>query len=730
MEKSPSKTSIFRRDNNSLPAPPQVDLIPQAQSIPTIEPPKDELDLRQLIAMLRRRSPVIAGVAIVILSFAVGYTLLQKPVYGGRFRMLVEPVDNSNRNLSGLTSSSSSTPSQSELDYPTQVQVLLDPKLIIATIERLKESYPNLNYISLVQSLTIERLKETKILEVGYQSENAAEVTAVLNQLADDYIDYSIEQRQTNLRQGIKFVNDQLPSTQSRVDQLQLELQVFRQQNNFVDPSTQTSQIANQATQLNQQDLAIGQSLAQAQASFASLQGETGSVAALNSAPLYQQLMGQLRQVEVEIATERTRFQDDNLAIQVLQEKQENLLPLLSEEAERVVGGRLAEVATQIQTLSVQRQALAQVQAQLNRKSEELPVLIRRYTDLQRELEVATDSLNRFLITRETLEIEVSQKEIPWQIVEAPFRYPNQVSPSLRRNVILGILASVSLGFGLALLIEKLDDVYYDLEELKAKTKLPLLGVIPLQKQFEDIESNLIQERKPLDSLERLVESTSLSEPTSAEVLEQTPLFQPVTQRFSKFLASLQVLCTKIQLLGADRPVRSMVVTSALAGDGKSTIAMHLAQTSAEMGQRVLLVDADLRQSQLQSRLNLNSPRGLSHLLAQHLPLNEVIYQPLQEPGFFLLPAGEAPPDPVKLLASHKMQQFMEEATQFFDLVIYDVPALDGLADASLLAPHTDGIVLVVRLGKTERFALSQTLENLRMSQMPVLGFIANGATG
>jgi len=680
---------------------------------------EDEIDFRQLLAMVRRRSLIIAGVAVTIMAFAVGFTFTQNPVYAGRFRMLVEPVDNTNRNLSGLETSNDAN--QQSLDYETQVQVLLNPELITATIEELETEYPNLTYSSLVDNLTIERLEETKILEVRYQSENPAEVEAVLQQLAEDFLQYSKEERQTNLRQGINFIEDQLPSLRNRVDQLQRDLQVFRQQNNFVEPGTQTAQIAGQAGQLEQQQFALDQALAQARSSFALLQGETGAAAALNSAPVYQQLVGQLRQVETEIATELTRFGDDALAIQVLREQRDNLLPLLRQEAQRVVGGRLAEVATQIQVLEAQRQALAQSRGRVDQRAQESPVLIRRYTDLQRELEVATASLNRFLTTRESLEIEASQTEVPWQIVQAPFRFPNPISPSIRRNIILGILASTTMGFGIALLVEKLDDVYHSPEELKARTKLPLLGVIPWQRQLEDVENLMIQERKPLAMLEKI-------ELESEEMPGQTPLLQSGSGDATKFVSSLQVLCTKIQLLSPDQPIRSIVVSSASAGDGKSTIALYLAQTAAEMGQRVLLVDADFRQAQLQTRLNLNNPIGLTHLIAQNLPANEGIYQPFQEPGFLLLPVGEIPPNPVKLLSSQRMQQLMRDMTQFFDLIVYDVPAMDGVADASLLAPHTDGIVLVVRLGKTERFALAQTLENLKMSQMPVLGVVANGA--
>jgi capsular exopolysaccharide synthesis family protein len=720
MDLSSADPSASRGDNYSQPSS-NGDVSSRAAS-QWVEEPPEELNLKQLLDAIKRRWLVIAGVVLILMSFNLGYTLTRKPIYGGRFRMLVEPVDNTNPNLSGLTSrTNTAAQEQTPIDYQTQILVLLNPALLKNTTDKLRKTYPGLDPIDLAQRLTIQRVEETKILEIGYQSADPAEVEAVLNQLSKDYLEYSLKQRQTNLRQGIKFIQDQLPSIKSRVDQLQTDLQRFRQRNGFIEPSVQASQIADQNNQLSLQRIAIDQSLAQTRSSLGTLQNEQGVTAALAGANIYQSLIGQLRQLETQIAAERTRFQDGSLSIRILEERRNNLLPLLRDEAKRLVGEQTAARATQIQVLEIQRQAIAQSQRQLDRKTEELSFQIRKYTDLQRELQVATDSLNRFLATREALQIEASQRELPWQIVQAPFRFPTPVSPNIRRNLILGLIGSLVLGLSLALTIEKLDDTYHNIEELKAKTKLPLLGVISRQRELQEMETVLLQERKALANLAE-INHLNLEEGEGAIANPQLAL-----QNSSKFLTSFQVLCTKIQLLSPDQQIRSIVVSSASAADGKSTVALYMAQTAAEMGQRVLLVDADLRGSQLQARLGLNQAEGLSNLIAQQLSLHEVIYRPLQKVGFFVLPAGDLPPNPVRLLSSNKMKTMMEEVSRLFDLVIYDVPAMDGLADTSLLAPYTDGIVLVVRFGKTERFVLTQTLDNLKLSQMPILGIVANG---
>lgn len=186
-------------------------------------------------------------------------------------------------------------------------------------------------------------------------------------------------------------------------------------------------------------------------------------------------------------------------------------------------------------------------------------------------------------------------------------------------------------------------------------------------------------------------------------------------------------LHTNIGFLGSDTPIHSLAVSSALHADGKSTVASHLAQVAAAMGQRVLLVDADLRLPKVHTLLGLPNEQGLSNVISSSLPIFRVIQQsPLSE-NLFVLTAGQIPPDPIKLLSSKKMQNIMEQLRQEFDLVIYDTSPVIGLADSSILAPYTDGIMLVVRMGKTDRSLVMQALERLKISRATVLGAVSNG---
>ncbi|PZO19269.1 MAG: capsular biosynthesis protein [Leptolyngbya foveolarum] len=674
----------------------------------------EDLDLRNLLNIVRRRAWAIAGVAAVVMGLTTVKTLHQEPVYEGDFRVLVEPVNAEDdfSNLSALVGEQGVR--QSGLDYETQVQVLRSPELLRPIADKLQQTYPDVSYQSLLSNLQISRLGETKILEVKYAGTDPVQIQIILDALSQTYLKYSLEERQTNLRQGINFVEGQLPSLQAQVDSIQDQLELFRQQYNFITPEVQSTQLSQRTTGLSEQRLSLDRQMSGAEQDFLNLQGQTGTLASLDDAPVYQQLLTELRSVETKMAEELTRFSPESLAIRVLEERRANILPLLQQEAQRVLGTQQAIAANNLKTLAAQSQTLSQAEQETTQGLGELPTLIRQYTDLQRELEVATAALTRFRMTQENLTIEAAQTEIPWQLIEVPTQPTTPISPNLRRSLLMGVVASILLGLGAALLLEKLDNVYHTVDELKAGTKLPLLGTLPYNESLEDSakKSAIARLIKGFRPSQRIDKRSGYGYDASSE---------------SRFLEATRVLHTNIRMLSSDRPIRSILVSSALPGDGKSTVSANLAKVATAMGQRVLVVDVDLRKPQVHLRLEVPNDCGLSNLIANDLPLKSAIQQVGTSEQLFVLTAGQIPPDPTKLLASKKMQQLMETFECCFDLVIYDSPPTTGLADVSLIGQRTDGLVLVTHIGKTDRTVLSQTIETLKLAQIPMLGIVANG---
>jgi capsular exopolysaccharide synthesis family protein len=493
-------------------------------------------------------------------------------------------------------------------------------------------------------------------------------------------------------------------------------MQAFRQKYNFIDPENQSQVISVQVQSLTQQRIDINQKLTAARANYVRLSKQEEQLAILNNAPLYQQLISQQRQLDIQISGELARFQPGNPVILTLEEKRANLLPIIQAEATRTINIRISEAATLVKQVETDNQYLAQVEKQLQQKLDQLPILSRQYVDIQQNLQIANESLNRFLAAREQLQIEIAQTELPWELIQAASQPQNPISPDIPRNLLLGFVASFLLGIGAAQVREQTDNTYHSVDNLRDKTGLPLLGSLPFDKNLVKNQSSNPTNIFSDGVLKGVDKLANIPHHRSSRYYGQ-----------GSFWESLQILYNNIQLLNSGRPIKSLVVSSAIPGDGKSTVAFHLAQTAAAMGKKVLLVDCDLRKSEIHKLAQLNNLWGLSSLISSDMSVGQVIQEIPQLASLSVITAGPIPPDPTRLLSSDKMGQMMDYFSENFDLVIYDSPPLSALVDARLVAVHADGVILVARIDKTDKTVLKHVLETFKTSPVNLLGLVVNG---
>jgi polysaccharide biosynthesis transport protein len=301
---------------------------------------------------------------------------------------------------------------------------------------------------------------------------------------------------------------------------------------------------------------------------------------------------------------------------------------------------------------------------------------------------------------------------VPWELIAAPS--VREISaPSLTKDLALGSILGLLLGAAVALVVDKMNDVIYSLKDLREELNIPILGIIPHR---ED-------EHKP----------TGGKMAKDRNITSLSPRKDAIGQyQFSPFLESFRALNSQIRLLRPDAPIRSIVVSSSLPDEGKTTISIQLAQAAAAMGQRVLLVNTDLRKPSLQSLVAQNSDTdfipGLTDIIAGTTELMETVQLLPGEENLYILLAGSVSLDPTSILSSKKMRILMEKCQHNFDLVIYDTVPLN-FADSLLLIPHTDGLLMINRLGKVHRETLRNALRTLTVSRVPVLGLVVNMAT-
>ncbi|MEG4341819.1 polysaccharide biosynthesis tyrosine autokinase [Microcoleus sp. A003_D6] len=712
------------------------------------ETEEEKLDLSWLFGVLRRRLMVMAAATIALSALAgTAIVVNSKKMtvdYEGSFSLLVEPAT-----AEGLLSKQLDNTVAADLakiniegislvDYETQIRILRSPKMMQPVLKDLRTWNPTMTYTELMSKLSINRIsyakdgkqQGTKILEVRYKDSDPNKIYGVLDKVSKAYLEYSLQQRLTGINQGIKFIDMEMPKLRERVEVLQLQVQRLRQQSNLFDPQLEGKSLSEQVQSIRGQQVGLQVQLRGMRTlyqSYEKLVNENNPVGVLmTQGQAYAGLLGQIQRIDSDLSLKLAQYRDDSLPVLALRKSREELILTASQQAKEVV---MANLNSQIQEVESRDREMTALQKELNQKIRNFSVTTRQYDNLVREQQVVTKSLSDFLAKREALRIDAAQQQIPWVLINPPEipldkfgKYITATVKQTKKQLALAVILSGLLGIAIGLLVEALNTVFHTPEAVRIATKLPVIGVIPFSKKVK--RRPPARPRKLTPARSSKVEVLEPGEAQGTAPMLGKSIFSDLDYQF---LEAFRSLYTNIHLLSAGTAIRSLLVGSPVAGDGKSTVALHLAATAAAVGQRVLLVDADLRCPQLHAKLGLPNVRGLGDAISTDLSLNDAIQRAPNQDNLFVLTAGQIPPDPIKLLSSKKMQYLMEQFQAFFDLVIYDTPPLAGLADAHLIAAHTDATIMVVQIAKTDRAQVRRVLEELKISGASVLGIVANG---
>jgi succinoglycan biosynthesis transport protein ExoP len=277
-------------------------------------------------------------------------------------------------------------------------------------------------------------------------------------------------------------------------------------------------------------------------------------------------------------------------------------------------------------------------------------------------------------------------------------------SPKIARNTILGGVLGLLLGLSVAFLLERFDRRIREPKDLEEIYGLPLLGVVP--------------------------ESSALSRSAKAGKDVGRPLPASEAEAF-------QLIRAHLRYFNVDRQLHALLVASAAPGDGKTTVARHLAAAAVRMGARVLLLEADLRRPTIAEQLDISSGPGVADVLIGAVGLHDAIQQvevdssPLNGNGsrvLDVLVAGAAlPPNPSELIESNAMEALLAITKPTYDLVVIDTPPLTAVSDAFPLLGKVDGVIVVGRVGRNRRDVAERLHETLTGADAPLLGVVANG---
>jgi capsular exopolysaccharide synthesis family protein len=361
------------------------------------------------------------------------------------------------------------------------------------------------------------------------------------------------------------------------------------------------------------------------------------------------------------------------------------------------------EVATTFsrQIQDIQSQRFAQSKASLETQMSDIEGQIAVYQTQASEATTADDKermdakvtqyqeiYSNLLQSYESVRLSEAQSVSSVVQVETASPDPEAVRPKTLQNTALAMVAGMLLAAGAVVARDTLDDTIKTPDEISQKFKLPVLGVI----NHQDVNGAPI----------------ALAEPRS-----------PTAEAY-------RTLRTNVNYSLVDKPLRTLMITSPEPGEGKTTTLANLAVVLAQNGKRVVVADCDLRHPKTHIQFRLNNRKGMSNLFEQHTYVLDGTVQASGVDGLSVITTGWLPPNPAELLGSKKMQAILQALTEKADMVLVDTPPTLAVTDAAVLAPTVDGVLLVVRPGKTRGRALRQTMEQLRQVGANIVGVVLN----
>ncbi|MFG6094976.1 polysaccharide biosynthesis tyrosine autokinase [Leptothoe sp. ISB3NOV94-8A] len=682
-----------------------------------------DLGYGKLFNILWQQRFWVLGVFTGFVALTTPFTLNQKATYESSMQLLVDANYQAPKNrVPDLTSEFAD--SSVEIDYATQLSLMRSSELLQQAINQLKSVYPNLTIKDLRRALSLSQVEEdeikTKIFQIVFIGDDPDKAQQVLEAVKTVYLSYNLEQQQARLARGLNFIDAQLPIARQELGKAQQALERFRQTHNLIDPNQQAGAISKNLNQLQQHRQELQEELDATQSQIISVQTELGvsldvslASARLSESTHYQSLLKEFKEAEKELALQSVIYTDSAPPIVDLQGKKQQLLKLLRVQIEQILGdfisnsqltddyllaGQYGDInigltkewlrlQTKLFDLKAREASLAFTEDSLRQRLDYLPTLINEYEYLKPEVETTRATIEQLLAARQELAVALAQGGFNWQVVEEP-QLGRQTGPNIKRSILLNIIGGLFLAGAAAFIRNLVDKTLHTPDEVSTQLQLPLLGVLPAEAK----------------------QKSALS------LLEKT-----------EFLNETDLIYKKIQLLTNDKSWSSLLITSALEKEGKSILALYLAFSASRLGEKVLLLDANIRNPQLHKYLRLPNEKGLSTLLVDKQSIvNMLDFLPILTAEFNIdvLTAGPSLEDALILLSSTTFGQLLEYLGTVYDRVIIDTMPLLDKVDALQLASLCDTVCLVSQLNQMTEATIDE-LQPITQLIKP-MGIIAN----
>jgi succinoglycan biosynthesis transport protein ExoP len=680
--------------------------------------------LDYLVAGYRHRY-LAAGVFVAALLIALVKVYATTPLYRAQARVIVELQDDQVSTLTGVQSGENVRDPGPY--YQTQFRILTGRELARRTVRRLElDKVPEFNgtgdtRTQLAQTfdammakvglgpapaadgpvpeailvgeflsrVSVEPVKNSRLVDITFVSATPEFAAKAANQLAREYVDQNAEQRRAAVTSGVAWIEQELERQKGKVEASERAMASYREEQNAGSLEDRQNIVVARLNQLNDAVTKAKTTLVQKESLYnqvkaLSAEASPDTIPSILQNQYIQSLKTQVAELERDRANLSERYGERHPEIIKVNASIKDASRQLQLELSKAIDAirndyqaALAEERALAGSLDEQKGAAVS----LGRKSVS-------YTVLEREAQSNRQVYENLLAREKELQVLASSRGNNVRLAEEAEVPGGPFAPNLRRSLLLASLVGFTLAVGLVVGLSYFDDTVKTPEDITAKLKAPFLGMIP----------------KVRDG--------------------QSPLLTP--QAPHEFGEAFRSLRTALAFSNSGGGGKVVLVTSSQPLEGKTTTACNIAIALALGGERVLLIDADMRRPSVPKALGIEAGVGLSNLLTGQASPRDAIRQTHTD-NLWVMTSGHIPPNPSELLASERMKTLLNAQNGWFDWIVVDAPPVLAVTDAVLMAPMASGVAFVVRSEMTPQRHVKRALEILMTGQPRLLGLVLNG---
>jgi polysaccharide biosynthesis transport protein len=608
----------------------------------------------------------------------------------------------------------SATPAPTSLAHPETAQVFVAP-----TITTRAASVPDEVLKKFEDRLSVEPVKRSRLIEVTFDSNDPKLAADVVNTLTAAYIDDNLQARWDASQKAADWLSNELDGLKAKLEKSEDELQQYASSNGLLfletDKGTTENIVVQQLRELQQQLTQAEADRIEKESLYRLVQqGDYASIPGVLDNKLMQDLSERLAELERERARLATTFTPDFPRVKEVQSQIDESEAVL--EAARDQAAK--RIADDYQAAVSRENMLEAAFRQQQKEANEIAQRSIQYNILKREADTNKQLYVSLLEKSKETGVSESLKATNIRVVDPAYPPRKPARPRVILSLSLALLGGLCLGTAAAFLQEHLDNTLKTTEDVEKFLQVPALGVVPIIDSQDSGRGQGLYGRARLLLHDRNGNGSNGKE--SWNRIEASGPHAPLAEAFHG-------LRTSVLLSKAKQPPSSLLVTSTRAGEGKTTVAANLALSLAQLGESVLLIDADLRRPSLHNFFAVESNAGLVDFLTGKSDWRGLLWR-APVPELAVLFCGPVPPNPVDLLSSESMPGLIREASKEYKFIVLDSPPLLNLADSRILATLVDGVILVVGSGATPRDLVHRACSSAVGAGSHILGATINFA--